>query len=121
MRKGYATAYGLLDQTSKGYVNNLNNDFLHPDWNGFMQVWQEYSDYWVEDASFFKIDDINLGYTFKLDKKWIESFRVAASVQNVFTITKYSGLDPEIPSIDGVDNNFIPRPRLYTIRLSVNF
>ncbi len=121
VRKGYATAYGLLDQTSKGYVNNLNNDFLHPDWNGFMQVWQEYSDYWVEDASFFKIDDINLGYTFKLDKKWIESFRVAASVQNVFTITKYSGLDPEIPSIDGVDNNFIPRPRLYTIRLSVNF
>ena len=86
-----------------------------------MKVWQEYSDYWIENASFFKIDDVNLGYTFKLNKKWMESLRVAASVQNVLTITKYTGLDPEIPSVDGVDQNFIPRPRLYTLRLSVNF
>ena len=121
VRKNYASAFGIMDQASKGYLNNLNKDFLHPDWNSAMTTWQEYSDYWIEDASFFKIDDINLGYTFKLDKKWIESFRIAASVQNVVTITKYTGLDPEIPSIDGVDNNFIPRPRLYTVRLSVNF
>ena len=121
VRKGYASAYGILDQVSKGYINNLNNDFLQPTWNGPTSIWQEYSDYWIEDASFFKIDDINLGYTFKFDKKWIESFRIAASVQNVVAFTKYSGLDPEIPSIDGVDNNFIPRPRLYTLRLSVNF
>ena len=121
VRKGYATAYGLLDQASKNYLNNLNNDFLHPDWNGSMKVWQEYSDYWVEDASFFKIDDVNFGYTFKLGKSWIDSIRLAASVQNVVTFTKYTGLDPEIPSIDGVDNNFIPRPRLYTLRMSVNF
>ena len=121
VRKGYATAYGLLDQASKNYLNNLNNDFLHPDWNGAMKVWQEYSDYWIEDASFFKIDDVNFGYTFKLGKSWIDSIRLAASVQNVVTFTKYTGLDPEIPSIDGVDNNFIPRPRLYTLRMSVNF
>ena len=121
VRKGYASAYGLLDQVSKGYLNNLNKDFLHDDWNEAMKVWQEYSDYWIENASFFKIDDINLGYTFKLDKKWLESIRIAASVQNVATFTKYTGLDPEIPSIDGVDSNFIPRPRLYTFRMSINF
>ena len=121
VRKGYASAYGLLDEVSKGYVNNLNNDFLHPDWNGAMKIWQTYSDYWIEDASFFKIDDVNLGYTFKLGKPWIDSVRLAASVQNVVTFTKYTGLDPEIPSVSGVDNNFIPRPRLYTLRMSINF
>ena len=121
VRKGYASAYGLLDQVSKGYVNNLHNDYLMREWNEPMKVWQEYSDFWIENASFFKIDDINLGYTFKLNKKWMESLRVAASVQNVVTFTKYSGLDPELPSIDGVDSNFIPRPRLYTLRLSINF
>ena len=121
VRKGYASAYGIKDQASKAYLNNLNKDFLHPEWNEAMKVWQEYSDYWIENASFFKIDDINLGYTFKLNKKWMDSLRVAASVQNVLTITKYTGLDPEIPSSDGVDQNFIPRPRLYTLRLSVNF
>ena len=51
----------------------------------------------------------------------MESIRLAASVQNVATFTKYTGLDPEIPATDGVDNNFIPRPRLYTLRLSINF
>ena len=51
----------------------------------------------------------------------MEKFRVGASVQNVFTITKYSGLDPELTVADGVDNNLIPRPRLYTVRLNINF
>ena len=121
VRKGYASAYGLRDETSKGYINNLNKDFLHPDWNDAMKIWQTYSDYWIEDASFFKIDDVNFGYTFKLAKPWIDSIRLAASVQNVVTFTKYTGLDPEIPSVSGVDNNFIPRPRLYTLRMSINF
>jgi iron complex outermembrane receptor protein len=46
---------------------------------------------------------------------------VAASIQNVCTLTPYSGLDPELTSVDGVDNNFIPRPRLYTLRVNINF
>ena len=87
-----------------------------------METAQEYSDLWIENASFFKIDDINLGYTFKLeDSKWAKSVRVAGSVQNVCTFTGYSGLDPELTSADGVDNNMMPRPRLFTVRLNINF
>ena len=46
---------------------------------------------------------------------------MAASIQNVATFTKYRGLDPELQGVDGVDNNMFPRPRLYTIRLNINF
>lgn len=67
------------------------------------------------------MDDINVGYTFDKIGNWKGSVRVGASVQNVFTISDYSGLDPEITARDGVDNNLVPRPRLYTIRLNVNF
>ena len=121
VRKGYATSFGLVDEASKGYLSNLNKDFLYPTWIGTMSTPQVYSDLWLEDASFFKIDDINLGYTFKIGKDWIDSIRLAASVQNVYTFTRYTGLDPELTTIDGVDSNFIPRPRLYTLRLNINF
>ena len=86
-----------------------------------MTEFQNYSDLLLENASFFRMDNINVGYTFDEFKKWKGNIRVGASVQNVFTITKYSGLDPEITSADGVDNNLIPRPRLYTLRLNINF
>ena len=67
------------------------------------------------------MDDINVGYTFRNIKNWAGNIRVAASVQNVFTITKYKGMDPELTVADGVDDNLIPRPRLYTLRLNINF
>ena len=51
----------------------------------------------------------------------MHSIRIAASVQNVCTFTKYSGLDPELTSLDGVDDSIVPRPRLYTLRVSINF
>ena len=115
---GYSTSYN--DDSSKGYLNNLSNDFLIPGWTASISSNQKYSDLFVENASFFKIDDINLGYTFKF-KRFIESLRVAGSVQNVATFTKYTGLDPELTSLDGVDNNIVPRPRLYTFRVNINF
>jgi len=122
VRKGYSTSYWTLDQSAKGNIRNFNKDYLYPDWTGPMETAQEYSDLWIENASFFKIDDINLGYTFKLeDSKWAKSVRVAGSVQNVCTFTGYSGLDPELTSADGVDNNMMPRPRLFTVRLNINF
>ena len=116
---GYSSSYS--DDTDKGYLNNLSNVYLKEGWTAANSTEQFYSDLFVENASFLKIDDINLGRTFKLDKKWIKSFRLAASVQNVCTFTKYSGLDPEISNADGVDGNIIPRPRLYTIRFNINF
>ena len=121
VRKGYSTSYWTLDQTAKGNIRNFNKDYLYPDWTGNMDTAQEYSDLWIENASFFKIDDINLGYTFNLDNKIAKSIRVAGSVQNVATFTGYSGLDPELTSSDGVDNNMFPRPRLYTLRVNINF
>ena len=116
---GYSSSYS--DDTDKGYLNNLSNVYLKEGWTAANTTEQYYSDLFVENASFFKIDDINVGRSFRLDKKWIKSFRVAASVQNVCTFTKYSGLDPEISNADGVDGNIIPRPRLYTIRFNINF
>lgn len=86
-----------------------------------MSEFQQVSDMFLENASFFRLDDINVGYTFDQFKNWKGKIRVGASVQNVFTITDYSGLDPELTVADGVDNNLIPRPRLYTVRLNINF
>ena len=82
---------------------------------------QWYSDYFLEDASFFRMDDINLGYTFKQIGSWKGSLRVAFGVQNVFVITNYSGIDPEINNENGIDGSMWPRPRTYSLRLNVNF
>jgi len=76
------------------------------------------SDYYIENASFLKMDNITLGYTF--EKAWNEnsSIRISAGVQNVFTITNYSGLDPEVFE-NGIDNTLYPRPRTYLIGANV--
>lgn len=79
------------------------------------------SDLFLENASFFRMDDINLGYTFRDMSGWKGSMRLAFSVQNVFVITNYSGVDPEIPGVEGVDGAIWPRPRTYSLRLNVNF
>ena len=79
------------------------------------------SDMFVEDASFFRMDDINLGYTFKDIRNWKGNIRVAASCQNVFVLTGFSGIDPEVKDINGVSNTFWPRPRTYSLRLNINF
>lgn len=77
------------------------------------------SDYFVQNASFMKCDNITLGYSFKKLFGAPISGRVYAAVQNVFTITKYKGLDPEVEN--GLDNNIYPRPLTTLIGLSLNF
>lgn len=77
------------------------------------------SDQFVQNASFMKCDNITLGYTFKKLFGAPLSGRVYAAVQNVFTITKYKGLDPEVEN--GLDNNIYPRPLTTLIGLSLNF
>lgn len=114
-----STSYS--DDWGKGYLNNLSTYVLKTGWTKSISDQQKYSDMFLENASFFRMDDINIGYTFDKFAHWKGNIRVGASVQNVFTITKYSGLDPELTSADGVDNNLIPRPRLYTLRLNINF
>ncbi|HEY6082445.1 MAG TPA: TonB-dependent receptor, partial [Chitinophagaceae bacterium] len=75
------------------------------------------SDYYVQNASFLKMDNIGIGYTVLSGSKL--SLRLNAYCQNVFVITKYKGLDPEIYS--GIDNNFYPRPRIFTLGANLGF
>ena len=95
-------------------LNNLNRSYLK---TGF-QTRQYLSDYYVENGSFLKLDNINLSYNFGRITKWC-SLTASAMVQNVFCITKYSGPDPEVPN--GVDSSLYPRPRTYTISLGLQF
>jgi TonB-dependent starch-binding outer membrane protein SusC len=78
-----------------------------------------FSDYYVENASFFRMDNINLGYTFREVFKDKLNIRIGAGAQNVFVITKYSGLDPEVEG--GRDNNFFPRTRSFFLNLNCTF
>ena len=117
---------GYKDDYTKGYIDNLMPICQKTGWTESLTEFQHFSDMFLEDASFFRMDDINVGYTFDKIKNWKGKIRIGASVQNVFVITKYSGLDPELTvnssgELDGVDQNLIPRPRLYTLRLNINF
>ena len=81
------------------------------------------SDYFIQNASFLKCDNITLGYSFNnlfkgASYKGIAG-RIYALVQNPFVITKYGGIDPENAS--GVDGSVYPRPRTYMLGLSLNF
>ena len=94
--------------------------------NNFTRI----SDMLIEDASYIRLQNISLGYTFP--KKWISklyltNLRVYANIQNVYTWTKYDGLDPEVGAMygdalmTGVDYGRYPSPRIYTFGLNVSF
>lgn len=79
------------------------------------------SDNYIEDASFLRVDNITVGYTFP---KWLgetkSSLRLSFGVQNAFILTKYSGLDPEINN-NGIDNTIYPRQRTYLFGANIKF
>lgn len=76
------------------------------------------SDYFVDNASFFKLDNVSAGYNFDnlFDKM---TARLSFTVQNVLTITNYKGIDPEVAG--GIDNNFYPRPRTFMLGINLSF
>jgi len=76
------------------------------------------SDYYVQNASFFKLDNVSAGYNFDNVCEHFK-FRLSLTVQNALTITKYKGIDPEVPG--GVDNTFYPRPRTFMLGVSINY
>ncbi len=95
-------------------LNNMNRSFLDTEFRSRQYL----SDYYVENASFLRLDNLNLNYYF--GKIWKDvQLNATASVQNVFTLTKYTGVDPEVPN--GMDISFYPRPRVYSIGLGLNF
>ena len=95
-------------------LNNLNSSYLK---TGF-QNRQYLSDYYIENASFLKMDNLSLAYNFGRICKWF-SMNASVMVQNVFCITKYTGVDPEVPN--GMDVSFYPRPRTYSLSLGFEF
>ena len=78
-----------------------------------------YSDFYLHDASFFRMDNISLGYNIGNNLSDLFTVALRATVQNAFVITDYQGLDPEISS--GIDNNIYPRPRTFLLGINVNF
>lgn len=104
-----------------GYFNNLpryiNDTKFGP--------WQGYSDYYIQNASFFKMDNMSLGYNVK--QLFTEKLkgRFSFTVQNAFMITKYEGTDPEVDGgpngTPGIDNNIYPRARVFMLGLNLTY
>ena len=100
---------------SVGYVGTATPDVNH---TNFVNS-QYFSDYYVQNASFLRIDNIALSYNFGriIDKKI--NLKISAVCQNAYVFTKYTGIDPEI--YNGIDNNIYPKPRIYSLMLNLNF
>lgn len=103
---------------------SFSNIFKYTADQGFENQ-QLYSDYWLEKGDFFRFDNITLGYTFPRLWDNRSTLRVTLGVQNVATITSYTGIDPEIysgnSSCPGIDKEVYPRPRTFTLGLNLNF
>jgi iron complex outermembrane receptor protein len=110
-----STAY-LRRATENSILTNLHSDYLD---TGFVNITENnlLSSHYVREASFFRIDNIAIGYTFGINSN--TTFRVYGSMQNVLTITDYEGLDPEI--FGGIDNNFYPRPQSFVFGVNIDF
>ena len=109
-----ASANGAYQNLSgSGMPSNLHTSVLE---TGFV-VPQYYSDYFVEDASFLRMDNITFGYSFTYRSQPI---RLHATIQNAFTVTGYGGVDPTA-GVNGIDNNIYPRARTFTTGLSLRF
>ncbi|MDH0659882.1 MULTISPECIES: TonB-dependent receptor [unclassified Empedobacter] len=101
----------------QNYLSNVHTDFYNA---GFVEITDSnlMSDYYVQDASFFRIDNITVGYNLNQAIKGLD-VRLYGAVQNVAVFTNYDGLDPEM--FGGIDNNFYPRPRTFVFGLNVKF
>ena len=98
---------------ANGVENLLETDFRSNDTKRFE------SDYYIQDASFIRLDNVSVGYTFNQNKRSTSLVKMTLSAQNVLVLTKYEGLDPEIAG--GIDSNLYPRPITFTLGLNVNF
>lgn len=100
--------------TLPNILSNASTDYLT---TGFQNN-QVLSDYYIQNGSFVRMDNVFVGYNLG---RLFRSFNMSltGSVQNVFVITDYKGIDPEIS--DGIDKNFYPRPRIYALGINLNF
>lgn len=115
--------YGWTNSATESSQNNLTNVLNFYDGSAnpvFEDVIGniQFSDYYLEDATFLRCDNIALGYRFS-DLIKDGSLRVYGAVTNPFLITDYSGEDPE--NFGGIDRNFYPRPTVYTLGVNIDF
>jgi TonB-dependent starch-binding outer membrane protein SusC len=110
--------YDLIQDNA--VLGNLPTSVLNTNFNSTSDV--IISDIYLENASFLRMDNITLGYTIDrpIKKFASNSIRLWAGMQNVFTITNYSGLDPELAN-NGIDNTSYPRPRTFLIGANIKF
>jgi iron complex outermembrane receptor protein len=108
-----ASNLGTYAEVTRGSPYNLHASVLE---TGFATP-QYLSDYYVEDASFLRMDNITLAYSFEWGGRPMRAF---GTLQNAFTITGYSGVDPTA-GLNGLDNNIYPRSRTFSGGLSVRF
>ena len=108
-----ASNLGTYQELSRASPYNLSASVLE---TGFMTP-QYLSDYYVEDASFLRMDNITLGYTFDYAEHPVHA---SITMQNAFTLTGYNGVDPTA-GLNGLDNNIYPRSRTVTGGLSIQF
>jgi len=106
--------YSRMYET-QGYLQNSNTNVLE---TNFEQP-QYRSDYYVRNGSFLRLDNITAGYLFENIAMNKLNIYLSATVQNVFVVTKYEGIDPEINN--GIDNNIYPRPRTFIFSINVDF
>jgi iron complex outermembrane receptor protein len=115
---GVNAANAQYDNVLNGVIRNIPSAVTQTNFNTTSNV--VLSDLYIENASFLKLDNVSLGYTFP---KWLEgkaSLRLFTGVQNAFVLTKYSGLDPEITN-DGRDQTIYPRQRSFLFGANVKF
>lgn len=102
-------------------MSAFDTNFTGNTGNAFM------SDYYVQNASFFRVDNITLGYSFANIFNSRTSGRFSATVQNPLVITSYKGLDPEVVNVTptgttiGIDGSLYPKPVMVVFGLSLNF
>ena len=109
---------GVLNQiTGNTVLYNASTNYLETQFKGNSQ--QLLSDYYIQNASFLRMDNANVSYDFGKVLGGTANLRLNANVQNVFIVTKYKGLDPEVSG--GIDNNLYPRPRILALGLNLDF
>ncbi len=118
----YAAGAGILSTIKNplNYINNASPSYLETGFRNNSQN-QFLSDYFIQNGSFLRLDNINLGYNMGRVLQDRASLRLLGSIQNVAVFTKYKGLDPEISSDNGIDGNIYPRPRIYSIGFNLDF
>ncbi len=108
-----STATGSVFQNT--FMYNRPKDALYTRYT----TTQSNSSYYIQNASFFRIDNITLGWSFRTQARLPLRGRIYGSVQNPVTFTKYKGMDPEISG--GIDNNFYPRPLTMLLGFNLTF